>query len=619
MPPVSLRQLESGIIAWTFIADHLDTEQNAALWISKDTQTVKGLLVIFDDGSSVLRPEPQDLARKNNLALFSLKLAVAPTPRILDMILSTLGEALNRPELTKVPWVLYGRGATAKSPLDFVQAHPSLGERVLSILLEDPPEETGMLPAQKKEAFSTLPIFTLQTKSEALPGGQTQARTWANTSYLRIQSRQLPYAMALAEIASANRGQNVDLLSAFIADMYAIRVPKGHDFGKNAAELKPFPYRDGVLAGPFQWKFPPRSEVRPATEEEIGAVWLPSESFAKKWFAYHQPNDEIKTSTDSSDKDSAAAQKPSLNLLLLGLEAEDEKLLLSILQADPSTESRTWTLRYEADFEGKNKGEWYEYFAAPGIAARRRENFTANNLTITNGVLSISGAQQSVAMLRYDWPKDVAVEYKARSDSETPCDLSVILHGTAQDNNLPWSKGMVYQFGGYRNTRSFWNILNSPREGIPNYDDGARITSGKWHQVRVEKQGSSLRTWIDGEEMRKSALTVPEDMAQRLEGRRIGFYTYEGSADFDDVKIYTLAPSPEKNTIDDSARKRLVSELFRRAYSPVSQQRVATRSIMQDLLHILAPTFKEIMSEDGFPEERREEWEKALESIPPDL
>jgi hypothetical protein len=40
---------------------------------------------------------------------------------------------------------------------------------------------------------------------------------------------------------------------------------------------------------------------------------------------------------------------------------------------------------------------------------------------------------------------------------------------------------------------------------------------------------------------------------------------------------------------------------------------------MQDLLHILAPTFKEIMSEDGFPEERREEWEKALESIPPDL
>jgi hypothetical protein len=138
-------------------------------------------------------------------------------------------------------------------------------------------------------------------------------------------------------------------------------------------------------------------------------------------------------------------------------------------------------------------------------------------------------------MLKYDWPADLAVECRAKAMGDRHCDLSIVISGNRGGTKFPWREGMMFQFGAHFNSASHFLVFEQPRGRCE-----ARITPGKWHKLRLERQGLTCKMFIDGKLVSTCELT-PHEM-EKFFGRRVGLYTFGSTARFDDVKIQTRAP-----------------------------------------------------------------------------
>jgi hypothetical protein len=273
-----------------------------------------------------------------------------------------------------------------------------------------------------------------------------------------------------------------------------------------------------------------------------------------------------------------------------------------------------WKLAFSDDFSGKTlKDAWYEYY--------RTDTRKKNIMDVVDGEMRlVASPHQAVAMLPYDWPDDLAVEYRCKAMAEKPCDLSCVMFGNSGPGAFPWRGGMMFQFGGRMNEATMIQVLEQPDKNWKPKDCGVHVTPRQWHSVRFERLNNVLKAWIDGKCV--AAETLSGDLAAEIAFRRVGLYTFGGEARFDDVKVYVQAPKdpaavkpppPSPAELDDLAAG-LVKLLGHRH----SEQSGVSSNTFQNFIIDLAPSLQRLLDADRIQDARiRERVEQKLKSLPP--
>lgn len=273
--------------------------------------------------------------------------------------------------------------------------------------------------------------------------------------------------------------------------------------------------------------------------------------------------------------------------------SDDARGTLEAIQArKDSNAPADWKVAFEDDFSGETlKDAWYEYYS--DRENRRVKDGRKLEMKIVDGHLQVGGNLQTVAMLKYDWPNNVAVEYRARSLADRHCDLSVVLSGNRGGTVFPWREGMMFQFGAHFNKGSMFLIKEQPKGKCD-----VKIKPRTWHTVRVERLNGLCTAWVDGEKVSRWQLS--EAMLNDFFGRRIGFYTFGSTGQFDDVKVYVRAfenpgkVTPAMPTVKD--RIALTGQLIELNTSPYREQRYLAWRTLRNHSFALQPAFEHLLA-----------------------
>ncbi|MFP4053409.1 MAG: hypothetical protein ACLFV7_06050 [Phycisphaerae bacterium] len=289
------------------------------------------------------------------------------------------------------------------------------------------------------------------------------------------------------------------------------------------------------------------------------------------------------------------ASRPERILML----SEGPRRTLGDLEArsDANAPSR-WKKVFEDDFSGgKLSDAWYEYYSTH----KRLDKDRRLQMEIVDGTLQVGGNLQTVAMLKYNWPDDVAVEYRARSLAERHGDLSVVLSGNPGGTKFPWREGMMFQFGAHYNKATQFLIKEQPKATCD-----VLIRPNTWHTVRVERLGGKCTAIIDGKVACEIQLT-PERMDSFF-GQRIGFYVFGSTGQFDDVKVYVRA---FKNPADvepampsEKERLTLARGLVKLMTSPYREQRYQAWRTLRKQSFALLEAFRTMLAKDKVKDDR---------------
>jgi hypothetical protein len=151
---------------------------------------------------------------------------------------------------------------------------------------------------------------------------------------------------------------------------------------------------------------------------------------------------------------------------------------------------------------------------------------------IRAGELWGSGTRNNPLWLRMRLPRDVAVEFTARSETATgtrPGDVKVEIFG---DGRTPAS-GYVLVLGGWGGRTSV--IARKDEHGAERVERrDFRVEPGRTYRMRVERRGRVLRWLVDGEEF----LVLDDPAPLSGPGQdRFGFSSWDADLFFDDLRI----------------------------------------------------------------------------------
>ncbi len=155
---------------------------------------------------------------------------------------------------------------------------------------------------------------------------------------------------------------------------------------------------------------------------------------------------------------------------------------------------------------------------------------------IRNGELWGAGARNHPLWLRMALPRDVAVEFTARSETATgsrPGDVKVEIFGDGRNSGT----GYVLVLGGWGGATSVIARLDEHGAGRVERTD-LRVEPGRTYRMRVERRGRVLRWLVDGEEF----LVLDDPAPLHGPGHdRLGFSSWDADLFFDDLRIEPLA------------------------------------------------------------------------------
>jgi hypothetical protein len=163
---------------------------------------------------------------------------------------------------------------------------------------------------------------------------------------------------------------------------------------------------------------------------------------------------------------------------------------------------------------------------------------TGMHWRIANGELWAPEAKNNPLWLRMRLPRDVAVEFDARSETgsgDRTGDIKFEIFGNGRDH----ASGYVCIFGGWGNTISV--IARLDEHGAERKERKDRkVAPGRAYHMRVERRGDLLRWYVDRE------LFMEYDDPRPLEGKghdRFGFSGWAADLFFDNLRIDPLAVS----------------------------------------------------------------------------
>ena len=158
---------------------------------------------------------------------------------------------------------------------------------------------------------------------------------------------------------------------------------------------------------------------------------------------------------------------------------------------------------------------------------------------IRRGELWGSGTRNNPLWLAMALPRDVAVEFTARSETATgtrPGDIKLEIFGDGRAA----ASGYVLVFGGWGNAVSA--IARRDEHGADRVERRDRkVEPGRTYRMRLERRGQVLRWLVDGEEF----LVLHDPAPLSGPGNdRFGFSSWDADLFFDDLRIEPLTPAP---------------------------------------------------------------------------
>ncbi len=162
---------------------------------------------------------------------------------------------------------------------------------------------------------------------------------------------------------------------------------------------------------------------------------------------------------------------------------------------------------------------------------------TGMHWRIDRGRLWAPAARNNPLWLKMRLPRDVAVEFDARSETaigDRSGDIKFEIFGDGRDH----ASGYVCVFGGWGNQISVIARLDEHgADRKERRDAAARVEPGRTYHMRVERAGRELRWFVDGR------LFMSYDDPRPLAGKghdRFGFSSWEADLFFDNLRIEPL-------------------------------------------------------------------------------
>lgn len=182
---------------------------------------------------------------------------------------------------------------------------------------------------------------------------------------------------------------------------------------------------------------------------------------------------------------------------------------------------------------------------------------TGGHWVVQQGAAYSSGAQNQPLFLEIPLPPDVVVEVDVRSDTNT-VDAKIELMTDGRKHQ----SGYIFILGGWKNTISA--IARLDEHGKDRVEKKpTKVTGRKSYRWRIEKQGGSLRWFIDGEPYLNFE---DEDPLQGPGHDRLAFSNWTNQVRYDNLKVWAYDSAPKRQ---DSTRK----ETTQRAITPQSSSR----------------------------------------------
>lgn len=165
-------------------------------------------------------------------------------------------------------------------------------------------------------------------------------------------------------------------------------------------------------------------------------------------------------------------------------------------------------------------------------------NNTGGPWEIRDGELHVRGARNRPLWLRRVLPRDVRIEFDARSMSpEGDIKVEVFGDGVSRATTESYTAtSYVVIFGGWSNST---NLIARMDEHADDRAIGPRrpVESGRTYHFKIERQGGKITAWVDGE------LLAEMDDPEPLEGRghdHFAFNNWSSDLYFDNLEITGL-------------------------------------------------------------------------------
>jgi len=163
---------------------------------------------------------------------------------------------------------------------------------------------------------------------------------------------------------------------------------------------------------------------------------------------------------------------------------------------------------------------------------------TGGPYKINAGVLKVEGARNKPLWLRRTLPRDVRIEFDARSDSaDGDIKVEVFGDGTSKADSTSYTAtSYVVIFGGWHNSLNVLARMNEHAEDRvvgPTY----KLVPGRTYHMKIERLGATIQVWAD--EQKLLSMTDPQPMAGRGHDH-FAFNNWQTAVSFDNLRIVPL-------------------------------------------------------------------------------
>ncbi len=197
--------------------------------------------------------------------------------------LTDLAKQTEHPELTTVPWALWGHSGGATWAGTMLMLHP---ERIAAVWLRSGAPRLvstdGQLPSLEIPAAAlTVPVMSNLGTQEGVTVKEGRfAKVWEGTEkfFLTMRDKGALIGVAVDPLTSHECGNQRYLAITWLNACLSARLPE-----KAGEKLQPMPLEEAWLAPLLSDRAQPLSEFK---GEVNRAVWLPNASVAKNWSAY---------------------------------------------------------------------------------------------------------------------------------------------------------------------------------------------------------------------------------------------------------------------------------------------------------------------------------------------